>query len=447
MKIKKMISLVLAVAMLMLVVTGCGSSTTTETSAPAANAPVSETPAPAEGSNKLTVWAWDQTFNIYAMEEAGKIYKESHPDFELEIVDNTWSDIQTKLTTAMTSGDYSILPDIMLVKDNAFELTVRSFPDAFQDITDSGIDFASFASAKLSNSVIDDRNYGVPFDNGAVIAAYRTDILEAAGFTIEDFTDITWDEYIEKGKVVLEKTGKPLLTGKAHEASLLSMMMQSAGASFFDENRNPDMVGNEVLINVLETYKKLVESGVLVEVNGSDEYYGSIVNDQVAGTINGCWILSTVQSAEDQSGNWAITNMPALVGVEGATNYSNNGGSSWAVSASSQNKELAYDFLASTFAGSVELYENILPSTGALATYLPAGGSDVYGEPQEFFGGDAIYAKIADFASKTPSNYTGVYYNEARDALSTAATNIIAGADINAELQVAQDTVLFAMGQ
>ena len=30
--------------------------------------------------------------------------------------------------------------------------------------------------------------------------------------TLEDFTDITWDEWVEKGKVVLEKTGKPLLT-------------------------------------------------------------------------------------------------------------------------------------------------------------------------------------------------------------------------------------------
>ncbi|MDD3214670.1 MAG: carbohydrate ABC transporter substrate-binding protein, partial [Eubacteriales bacterium] len=65
--------------------------------------------------------------------------------------------------------------------------------------------------------------------------------------------------------------------------------------------------------------------------------------------------------------------MPKLPGVEGATNYSNNGGSSWAVSSNCQNKELAFDFLAKTFAGSVAFYEDILPSSGALATYLPAG--------------------------------------------------------------------------
>lgn len=45
----------------------------------------------------------------------------------------------------------------------------------------------------------------MPFDNGAAIACYRTDILQEAGMTLEDFTDITWDEWVEKGKVVLEK--------------------------------------------------------------------------------------------------------------------------------------------------------------------------------------------------------------------------------------------------
>ena len=52
--------------------------------------------------------------------------------------------------------------------------------------------------------------------------------------TLEDFTDITWDEWIEKGKVVLEKTGKPLLTTTAGECDLLTMMLQSAGASLFN---------------------------------------------------------------------------------------------------------------------------------------------------------------------------------------------------------------------
>ena len=43
--------------------------------------------------------------------------------------------------------------------------------------------------------------------------------------------------------------------------------------------------------------------------------------------------------------------------------------------------------------------------------------------------------------SKVPSNNTGVYYYEARDAIGLAVTHIVNGSDMEKELQIAQDTV------
>ena len=448
---KKLLSLMLVAAMTATMVAGCGGSDSDSgdagTAGTGAEATGTEAGGAASGDNKLTVWCWDPAFNIYSMEEAGKVYQETHPDFELEVVEVPWADIQTKLTTAATAGDLSTLPDIILMQDNAFQKNVISYPDAFVDLTSSGIDYSQFASGKVVYSTVDGKNYGVPFDNGAVIACYRTDILEQAGYTVDDLTDIDWDRYIEIGKDVLEKTGKPLLSCQAGESDVIMMMLQSAGASLFDAEGNPSMVDNEALVKVMETYAELKTTGVLVEVNDWDQYVGTLTGETVAGTINGCWIMASIQTAEDQSGKWAITNMPSLVGVDGATNYSNNGGSSWAVTANCQNQELAFDFLSSTFAGSVEFYETILPSSGALATYAPAADSDVYNEPSEFFGGEAVFAKIVDYSTKTPSNNTGVYYYEARDAIATAITNVVAGADVESEIATAQQTVEFLMQQ
>ncbi len=401
----------------------------------------------AQASNELTVWCWDPAFNVYAMEEAAKVYQKDHPDFKLNVVETPWEDLQTKITTAATSGNTDSLPDILLLQDNAFQKNVISYPDAFTDLTESGIDFTQFAKAKTAYSVVEGKNYGVPFDNGAVVGSYRTDVLKEAGYTVDDFTDITWSEYQKMGEDILAKTGKPLLSCQAGESDLIVMMLQSAGGSLFDKEGNPSMVDNDTLKKVMETYASLVKSGVLVEVNDWDQYVGTITNGTVAGTINGCWIMASIQTAEDQSGNWAITNMPKLEGVDGATNYSSNGGSSWAVTSASKNPELAFDFLSKTFAGSTALYETILPKSGAMATYLPAADSKVYGEPQEFFGGEAVYSMITDFASKAPSNNTGVYYYEARDAIATAITKVVAGGDIDAEIKNAEDTVNFAMGK
>ncbi len=452
----RMIMPILAIT-LSLCLTACGSSApatvaTPETSAATADTAAETTaessePAAQTDEEALTVWCWDPAFNIYSMEEAAKVYQQTNPAFRLNTVENSWDDIQTKLATAAASGDTSTLPDIVLLNDNAIQKYVSIYPDLFENLENSGIDFTQFGESKCAYSVIGNEHYAVPFDNGAVIACYRTDILEEAGFTVDDFTDITWDEFLEKGKVVLEKTGKPMFSTQAGASDIILMMLQSAGASMFDEEGNPDMVNNPVLHEVMDIYASLVSNGILLEMSSWDQYIGSFTNSNVCAVINGCWIMGSMQTAEDQAGKWALTNMPRLNKAPNASNYSNNGGSSWAVLASSNKKELAEDFLGKTFAGSVEFYETILPKSGALATYLPAKDSDVYSQPHEFFGGDPVFAKITEFAGKVPSNNTGVYYYEARDAIATAVTNVIAGADIDAELEAAEETVRFAMQQ
>lgn len=439
MKKKRMLAMLLA-AVMTLSLAACGTGETT-------NDEGKSEPQSEEAINELTVWCWDPAFNIYAMKEAEKQYQKDHKEFKLNIVETPWPDVQSKVITAATSGDLASLPDILLMQDNAFQKNAISYPEIFKDVEESGINFSDFTKAKAGYSVIDGKHYGVPFDNGAAIAAYRTDVLEDAGFTVDDFMDITWDEYIEKGKTVLEKTGKPLLSCLAGEVDVVMMMIQSAGASLFDKDGKPDMVGNEAIKNVVETYKAMKDAGVLVEVNDWDQYVGTMTSGKVAGTVNGCWILGSIQSAEDQSGKWAVTNMPKLVGIDGATNYSNNGGSSWAVTSNCKDTDLAYDFLKSTFGSSVEFYETILPKSGALSTYIPAGKSEVYAEPQEFFGGQTIYRDITEFAAKVPSNNTGVYYYEGRDAIATAVQNVITGSNVDDEIKKAQETVEFAMGE
>jgi lactose/L-arabinose transport system substrate-binding protein len=102
--------------------------------------------------------------------------------------------------------------------------------------------------------------------------------------------------------------------------------------------------------------------------------------------------------------------------------------------------------MKSTFAGSTALYDDII-AKGALATWAPAGDSEAYAQPVAFFSDDPVYAKIVDFATKTPSNITGAFYYDARDAVGTALSNIIqTGADMDSELQTAQETVEFNMG-
>ena len=445
---KKVISLMLIGAMVASMA-ACGSNggSSDGNAAKGDTSAAAEEGGASEGGNTLTVWTWDPAFNIPAIKEAGNIYKADHPDFELKVVETLSDDCETKLITAAESGDLGTLPDICLMQDNSFQKFVSIYPDAFTDLTDSGIDFSQFAAGKLSYSTVDGKNYGVPFDNGAVIGAYRTDILEEAGYTIDDLTDIDWNQFIEIAKVVKEKTGKYMLSGQADSPDMIMEMLQSAGASLFDEDGKPAMTDNAALKECISIYQKMVEEGVYYEVNNWDDYISSITGEQVAGTINGNWITATIMGMEDTAGKWAITNMPKLVETPNATNYSNNGGSSWYITGNCKNVDLAVDFLKSTFAGSVELYENILPTTGAIGTYLPAAESDAYNKPQEFWSNQPIFATIVDFSSKTPTNNTSPYYYDGRNAIGTQIQNIMQGADVDSAIADAQSEVEFTMGE
>lgn len=400
------------------------------------------TAALAAEDGKITIWTWDPNFNIAAMNVAKEMYNKDHPDVEIIIEEVLSEDVETRVITAASAGDISNLPDIMLIQDNSAQKFILSYPEVYADITGK-YDFTDFAEGKLAYSIVDGKNYGVPFDAGTTVGTYRTDYLEAAGYTIDDMTDIDWDRFLEIGRDVKAKTGMPMLSAQAGAVDTVLIMMQSCGASMFNEDGSVNFTNNDVCKTVLEYYKTMVQEGILIEVNTWDEYCGTLSNGSVVGTINGCWILGTIMGVEDQSGKWALTNIPKLPGIETATNYSNNGGSSW-VFTNGTDIDLALDFMQAY--RNVDFYNEILPTTSAIATWAPAKEGSNYTAGNDFYSGDAIFAKIVDYTAKVPANQTGAFYYDARDALGTALTNYINGADLESELANAEDTVNFAMG-
>ena len=415
---KKLVSLLLALCMLL-----------------------SVTGALAAEDGKITIWTWDPNFNIAAMKVAKDMYAAINPNVEVVIEEVLSEDIETRVITAASAGDISNLPDIMLCQDNSFQKMVMNYPEVYANITGQ-YDFEGFPAGKLAYSTVNGQNHGIPFDAGTVVATYRTDFLEQAGYTIADLTDIDWDRFIEIGKDVKAKTGLPMLTGQAGSIDTVLIMMQSCGASMFNEDGSVNFVNNEACQKVLEYYKTMVTEGIFVEVNTWDEYCGTLANSSCVGTVNGCWILGTIMAVPEFSGKWALTNMPKMPGIEGATNYSNNGGSSWAL-VNGTDIALALDFMK--MYRNVDFYNTILPTTSAIGTWAGAKDGSNYAAANEYYN-DAIFAKIVEYTAHVPANQTGAYYYDARTALGTATTNYMLGGDLMAELESAESEINFTMG-
>lgn len=397
-----------------------------------------------DGDNTIKIWCWDETFNIPAAERAAEIYQKEVPDFKLDITNISHDDIVTKLTAAATGGQEKTLPDIMLMADTNIKKFVSLYPDYFIDLKDSGIDFNQFAQYKVHASTIEDKIYAVPFDNATSIAVYRTDLLEQAGLTIEDLTDITWDEFIEKATPVVQKMKLPMITA-ADKNQLINCMLQSTGHWYFDENGELDIVNNEGLRAVFEVYKKLTDAGILQVRTDMDSYYSSYFDGSTMGTMNACWIMNTLKKDTEFAGKWRITNMPRFGNIEGATNAGNTGGASWVV-LNTGKKDLAIDYLKHTFAGSPELYNTLLDEISAVATYLPAKDQPNYKKPQEFYGGQPVFEMILGYSDTVPRVNYGVYTAEVSDAIRTALTDYRTGkVDLDTALKTAEENVSFLM--
>jgi lactose/L-arabinose transport system substrate-binding protein len=393
---------------------------------------------------RLNVWCWDPNFNVFAMREAEKVYQRIRPNVSLDVQDITA--IEEKLITALSANDTSTLPDIILQQDNSIEKFVTNFPRAYLPLNGK-VDLSRFAQFKLAVGTVNGQNYGLPFDNGATAFFLRKDFVEQAGLQVSQFNDITWDRFIELGRRVRQRTGKSLFSDTAGSAGLLATMLQSTGTWWFNDQGRPNIQGNPIIVEIINTYKNLIDSQVLLEVPDWNAYIASLNNGTVVGTVQGCWIIGSITPATDQAGRWAMVNTPRMDRIPTARNYSSQGGSGWMVMSHTRNADVAFDFLDKVWAGSVEFFETILPPSGAISTWLPAASSSVYSRPHAFFGGQRVYEELMDYASKVPQVKFGLYNYEARDAVARAAQNVVRGANINTEITNAQREVEFYMNQ
>mgnify|MGYP003592150377 CR=1 FL=1 len=440
---KKLMSLFLVIV-LVLSMTACSSkeadeTTTTDTSTTKETTTTdtaSTDTATSTEKQKLTVWAWDPNFNIAIMNEAKERYAAINPNVEIEVVEMAKTDVEQKLLINLSSGTTDGLPDIVLIEDYNAQKYLAAYPESFADLTNS-INYSEFAPYKVQLMTVEGKTYGVPFDSGVAGTYYRKDILEQAGFKAEDLNNITWDRFIEIGEQVKEKTGVSMCAFDPTDGGLIRVMLQSAGAWYFDKEGKPFLAGNAALEKAVETYAKLINSPATMQISGWSEYVGAI-NSGNAATINtGVWITGTVKAGADQSGNWALAPIPRL-DVAGAVNASNLGGSSWYVLGASKAKDTAVDFLNQIYAKDNDFYQKILVNQGAVGSYLPSQTGEAYTTADAFFGGQKVFKDFSKYMQEIPSIDYGLYTYEADAAVAAILPAVYDGQDAASALKDAQ---------
>ena len=381
---------------------------------------------------ELTVWGWDASFNGIAMKEADQRYDGAKVNF----VEMGKADCLQKIHTTLASGVTEDLPDIVIISDLAVQGYLMAYPNAFKPM-DTVIDYSEFAKYKKDMLSYEGVGYGVPFDTGVAGLFYRTDYIEQAGYTDEQMQNLTWDDYLKLGERLAEK-GVMLQTYNPNDISEFQIMLQSAGTWYTDESGKANFTENEALKESIDIFKQFNESNFVKIASDWTGFTGAINGGEVACVIRGSWIASVIKAAEDQSGLWKVAPIPKL-NASGATNRSNQGGSSWFVLENSDNAEVAADFLKNTFASNEELYEVLLADKNIMGTYLPASDSPAYDSEDAFFSNMKVNKALTTWLSEIPAVDTGVYTAEAQAAILAVMPGILNGDDVDAALETAEN--------
>ena len=262
-KKKEQIGKLLLFVVLIIMCTACGKKETGRTG----------------NQERLVIWAWDETFNIYAAKVAADKFQKSRPGIEIDVVFMTSEDIISKLDTGLVSGDYTGLPDIVLIEDYRIQGYLKEYREEFLPVSDIA-HAEDFAPYKTSVNQMEGNLYGIPFDSGVAALFYRADLIEKAGYTKEDMQNLTWERYIEIGQEVMKKTGKYMLTQNPNDLGEIRMMLQSAASWYTDEEGNVDIKDNQALKDAITIYRKIFETGISKQILDWDQYVGALQDEQ-----------------------------------------------------------------------------------------------------------------------------------------------------------------------
>ena len=189
-----------------------------------------------DGGTEMSFWTF-QELHVGFWTEMADVWNEQNPDRPINLTVTTGEShsLHSKLLVACQAGDGA--PDMADIEigyygsflKDGYLVPINDAVEPYQD--DIIMSRVEMYGDKEGNW------YGVDFHLGASVCYYNMDIMNEAGIDPADI--VTWDDYVEAGKVVLEKTGKPMCAVETADLFLPQMMLLEKGCSMWMKKAIP----------------------------------------------------------------------------------------------------------------------------------------------------------------------------------------------------------------
>lgn len=298
-----------------------------------------------DGGTEMSLWTF-QELHVGFWTAMADAWNEANPDRPINLTVTTGEShsLHSKLLVACQAGDGA--PDMADIEigyygsflKDGYLIPINDAVEPYQD--DIVMSRVEMYGDKEGNW------YGVDFHLGASVCYYNMDIMNEAGVDPADI--VTWDDYVEAGKVVLEKTGKPMCAVETADLFLPQLMLLEKGVQYVDEEGNPN-IATEEHAEVINFIREMIDLGICEIAPGGgfhmEEWYGHLNDGGVASLAMPLWYMGRFTDyCADLEGKMAIYPIP--VWNEGDVREVLQGGTGTSVIKGTENEQLAKEFLA-----------------------------------------------------------------------------------------------------
>ncbi len=183
--------------------------------APAAEAPAAAAPAASGEAVTLAYWLWDAN-QLPAYQTCANNFMAKNPKIKIEITQQGWNDYWNGIQTGMVAGN---APDVFtdhLAKYPEFAAKGQ-LVDIEPYVKRDGVDVSVYLSGLADLWGRDGKRFGLPKDWDTIAIVYNKTALEAAGVTVDELNNATWN--LEDGgtfgqlmaKLTVDENGKNAL--------------------------------------------------------------------------------------------------------------------------------------------------------------------------------------------------------------------------------------------
>ena len=228
-----------------------------------------------DGSTTIKFWTFNE-FHPPLYEVMAEKWNNKYPDRKIKLESSVlpFEEMHSKLGIALTSGKG--VPDLVDIEIKRYSNFLRGKPNLLplNDIIEPELD--NVVQSRLDIYSKDGQYYGIDFHVGATVIFYNKEITDKAGIDLDKI--ITWEDYAEAGKIILEKTGIPLFAVESRDVFTIEPMLVQRGTDAVDPNTAMINVDSKEMLEATTFIQDMLNEGTAVVTPGgnvhSEDFYG-----------------------------------------------------------------------------------------------------------------------------------------------------------------------------